>query len=163
MNWEAIGAVGEIVGALAVVVTLVYLVKQIQQNTAAVATATYESTMSGFNDINVVVASNPELASLLDKGTQNPDALNAEEVTQFNFLLRCYANQWWKLFKLHQRGSLSEDDWSVFAREAAQFLDQPGCRPFRAKNALFADLYVELDKHKAGAISDFGFSTTGKP
>lgn len=159
MNWEAIGAIGEIVGALAVVVTLVYMVIQIRQNTAAVATATYESTMTGFNDINVVVASDPELASLLDRGTQNPDELSAQEVTQFNFLLRCYANQWWKLLKLHERGSLSEDDWSVFAREAAQFLDQPGCRPFREQNALFADLYAELDKHKGSVISDFGFSS----
>ena len=102
MNWEAIGAIGEIVGALAVVITLAYLVIQIRQNTAAVATATYESTMTGFNDINVVVASNPELASLLDRGTQSPDTLSAEEITQFNFLLRCYANQWWKLLKLRE-------------------------------------------------------------
>ena len=162
MNWEAIGAIGEIVGALAVVVTLVYLVIQIRQNTAAVATATYESTMTGFNDINVVVASDPKLASLLDRGTQSPDALSAEETTQFNFLLRCYANQWWKLLKLHERGSLSERDWSVFAREAAQFLDQPGCRPFKAQNALFADLYVELDKHQGSVMSDFGFSSGEK-
>lgn len=159
MNWEAIGAIGEIIGALAVVVTLIYLVIQIRQNTAAVATATYESTMSGFNDINVVVASNPELASLLDRGTQNPNLLSAEEITQFNFLLRCYANQWWKLLKLHERGSLAEGEWSTFAREAAQFLDQPGCKPFRKQNALFADLYVELDKHRGDKISDFGFST----
>ena len=33
MNWDAIGAVGEIVGAIAVVVTLAYLAIQIQQNT----------------------------------------------------------------------------------------------------------------------------------
>lgn len=33
MNWEAIGAVGEIVGALAVVITLAYLAIQVQQNT----------------------------------------------------------------------------------------------------------------------------------
>jgi len=56
MNWEAIGAIGEIVGALAVVASLAYLVIQIRQNTAAVATATYESMMTGFNDINVIFA-----------------------------------------------------------------------------------------------------------
>lgn len=30
MNWDAIGAVGEIVGALAVVISLVYLASQIR-------------------------------------------------------------------------------------------------------------------------------------
>lgn len=32
MNWEAIGALGEIAGAVAVIVTLLYLAKQIRQN-----------------------------------------------------------------------------------------------------------------------------------
>jgi hypothetical protein len=159
VNWEAIAAIGEMLGASAVFVTLVYLALQIRQNTAAVATATYESTMTGFNDINIVVASKPALASLLDRGCQDPDSLKAEEVVQFNFLLRCYANQWWKLYKLHTRGSLSAGEWAIFAREAAQFLDQPGCRPFRAQNALFADLYTELDKHGGNLISDFGFGS----
>ena len=68
MNWEAISAIGQIVGALAVLITLIYLAIQLKQNTAAVATSTYESAMTGFNDINVVVASHPELASLLDRG-----------------------------------------------------------------------------------------------
>lgn len=157
MNWEAIAAVAELLGVTAVFVTLIYLAVQIKQNTAAVATATYESTMTGFNDINVVVAGNPTLASILDLGCQNQDSLNAKEIVQFNFLLRCYANQWWKLFKLYQRGSLPEGEWRVFAREAVQFLDQPGCKPFCDQNALFADLYAELDKHKGDVISDFGF------
>ena len=157
MNWDAIGAIGELLGASAVLVTLIYLAVQIKQNTSAVATATYESTMTGFNDINIVVAGNPALASVLDRGCQNPDSLNSEEVVQFNFLLRCYSNQWWKLFKLYERSSLPAAEWSIFAKEAAQFLEQPGCKPFCEQNALFADLYTELDKYKGGVISDFGF------
>lgn len=162
MNWEAISAVGQLVGALAVLITLIYLAIQLRQNTIAVATSTYESAMTGFNDINVVVASHPALASLLDRGCQSTDHLTAEETVQFNFLLRCYANQWWKLFKLYERGSLPEREWSIFAREAAQFFDQPGCGSFRDQNALFADLYKELDKHKAGEISNFGFGNRTK-
>jgi hypothetical protein len=36
MNWDAIGAIGEIVGAFAVVITLGFLVTQLRQNTLAV-------------------------------------------------------------------------------------------------------------------------------
>ena len=42
MNWEAIGALGETVGALAVLVTLVYLAMQIRQNTKTVQAAKTE-------------------------------------------------------------------------------------------------------------------------
>ncbi len=34
MNWEAIGAIGEVLGALVVVITIGYLAVQIRQNTA---------------------------------------------------------------------------------------------------------------------------------
>ncbi|MFT4563071.1 MAG: hypothetical protein ACI9BW_002824 [Gammaproteobacteria bacterium] len=36
MNWEAAGALGDIIGAVVVFLTLIYLVKQIRQNTKAV-------------------------------------------------------------------------------------------------------------------------------
>ena len=39
MNWEAVSALGQIIGALAVLITLIYLAIQLKQNTAAVATS----------------------------------------------------------------------------------------------------------------------------
>jgi hypothetical protein len=159
MNWEAIAAIGQLASAAAVLITLIYLAIQLKQNTTAVATSTYESTMTGFNDINVMVASHPKLASVLDRGCLGLDRLTAEEIVQFNFILRCYANQWWKLFKLHERGGLPTEEWAIFAREAAQFFEQPGCRQFRENNFLFTDLYKDLDKHKGDLISNFGFGS----
>ena len=60
----------------------------------------------------------------------NTDKLTEIEIFQFNFLLRSYTNQWWKLYKLYDRGSLSRNEWAIFAEEAAQFLEQPGCKTF---------------------------------
>ena len=158
MNWEAITAIGQLIGAIAVLITLIYLAIQMKQNTVAVATSTYESTMSGFNDINVVVASTPELASIINRGCMSINELTEIETVQFNFILRCYANQWWKLYKLYDRGSLGKSEWSIFAKEAAQFLEQPGCKPFCEQNKLFSDLYEELEKYKSGEVSNFGFT-----
>ena len=158
MNWEAITAIGQLIGAIAVLITLIYLAIQMKQNTSAVATSTYESTMTGFNDINIVVASTPELASIINRGCMNNDELTEIETVQFNFILRCYANQWWKLYKLYDRGSLGKSEWSIFAKEAAQFLEQPGCKPFCEQNKLFSDLYEELEKYKSGEVSNFGFA-----
>ena len=59
MNWEAIG---EVCGAIAVVVTLIYLAGQLRQNTNALRSASYqhwnEITSSGNRDKNgpVVIA-----------------------------------------------------------------------------------------------------------
>ena len=41
MNWEAMGAIGEIVGAIAVVTTLIVLIIQLRQNTRSMDEANY--------------------------------------------------------------------------------------------------------------------------
>ena len=43
MNWEAIGAVGEIVGAIAVIGTVGYLVSQIKQSRKATLAEIYQN------------------------------------------------------------------------------------------------------------------------
>ena len=35
MNWDAIGAIGEVAGALVVIISVIYLASQVRQNTAA--------------------------------------------------------------------------------------------------------------------------------
>ena len=40
MNWDALGAIGEIVGAVGVIATLAYLAVQVRQNTGAIRGAT---------------------------------------------------------------------------------------------------------------------------
>jgi len=42
MNWEAVGAIGEMGGAIGVIITLIYLAGQLRQNTKALRSASYE-------------------------------------------------------------------------------------------------------------------------
>jgi hypothetical protein len=63
MNWEAIGAIGEVAGAAGVIVTLAYLAIQIRLNTKVVnETATGETyrSFSGYRHL----LTDPHLASL---------------------------------------------------------------------------------------------------
>ena len=55
MNWEAIGAIAEAVGAAGVIASLVYLGTQIRSNTRAAKAAAYEQALTGGRDINLAV------------------------------------------------------------------------------------------------------------
>ena len=46
MNWDAIGALGELAGATAVVLSLVYVAVQIRDNTRSQQAATYHAMIS---------------------------------------------------------------------------------------------------------------------
>jgi len=57
MNWDAIGSIGEIAGAIGVVVSLVYLATQIRQNSAWLKSTVIESAGTRFRDFIPILIS----------------------------------------------------------------------------------------------------------
>ena len=156
MNWEAIGAIGGVVGAIAVVATLIYLAAQIRQNTKALTTAIYESIIGGFNDVISFHNSDAETSSLTRRGWLEPNELNEEEIFRFNMLARYLANHLYKLFRLYQAGVFPEAEWRRAAIEGSQvFFGMPGGRKFREGNHYYHELWVELGKFEGEQQSDY--------
>ncbi len=62
MNRDAIGAISEMIGAAAVVVTLLYLVKQIKQNTESNEAVDLQTCQSDSTAHWLAMAQNPELS-----------------------------------------------------------------------------------------------------
>jgi len=83
VNWEAISAIGQIVGALAVVISLIYLARQIRRNAAA-------ERQAGLNTLNrwlgeIVV--HPHLGELYYRGLHDFESLEGGELVRFSVLL----------------------------------------------------------------------------
>ena len=53
MNWDAIGAIGELVGALAVVLTLAYLALEVRRSRLIAESSAVDNLATGMNYINV--------------------------------------------------------------------------------------------------------------
>ena len=106
MTWESVGAVGELVGALAVVVTLLYLATQIRQNTASQRVAAKQEMARQFADFIDFLVLNPELESLHDRGVAG-DELNPTETLTFN---RIMAKSVWYLAVMHFQYRIQELD-----------------------------------------------------
>ena len=151
MNWDAVGAIAEVVGAIGVLITLVYLAVQIRHNSASVDASTEDGVTSGFNDVNNVIAADGDLARIFTVGLDDPGALSDEEVVRFFFLFSSYVNQYHRLLVLNRKGSFPNDRWGMYARELALLLSTPGGELWKAGNPHFADLWnavaeVEVDK-----------------
>jgi hypothetical protein len=61
MNWEAIGAVGETLGAFLVLITLIYLATQVRYAKNAAADANRLARAKGVCDLQLIAASNDQL------------------------------------------------------------------------------------------------------
>ena len=73
MNWQAIGAAGEVLGAIAVLLTLIYLTLQIRQNTKATRLQTAQATHQ-FSADGVSLLANVDTAVIWSKARNMPIA-----------------------------------------------------------------------------------------
>ena len=104
MNWDAIGAIGEIVGAVAVVATLFYLASQIRQNTrmarAEMTKDLYLASRAAIMD----VTSSDRLAEIWADIRPFEDEAAARRHTFYQSFFRLYELQ----FSLAKQGLLDE-------------------------------------------------------
>lgn len=94
VNWDAIGALGEIVGAIAVLLTLVYLALQTRQNTEAVRHAFVRGVQEDANLWRYKIVENPDVSELFRHGLRDPESLSANDRYRFRMLLDALVFHW---------------------------------------------------------------------
>jgi hypothetical protein len=91
MNWDAVGAVAEVIGALAVVLTLIYLAIQMKHSALAVNQAAQQSMVAEMGASMDSLFANPEGAEIWLKGITSYSSLSAVEKVQLTSLLHHFA------------------------------------------------------------------------
>ena len=93
MNWDALGAIAELAGALSVLGTLIYLAKQIKDNSKLLSTSIYETAMEGYNNINKWSIGDPDLVLLTHRMfVENEEEMTPIDKFRVDMIHRIYAN-----------------------------------------------------------------------
>lgn len=143
MNWDAIGAIGEILGAAAVIATLLYLAKQLSHAVDSTNSAATDRLVRGFDEINRMIVSDRSLRETLLKET---DLTPPEKEQYFQFVV-LYCNIWFSAQSEYDRGQISDDLYNGAAADVQVEID----RWPRFKE--FGELWLERFPHVgAGAI-----------
>jgi hypothetical protein len=79
MNWTLVGAVAELLGAIAVVISLVYLSRQVNQNTHAVRTANASTVQSNFQQLARMLYTDREMGGIVLSVMAGDDDLSPED------------------------------------------------------------------------------------
>ena len=126
MNWEALGAIAELLGAIGVIATLLYLSRQIENNSkqlegaATIAVHTYErSLIEGLYD-------NPQLWEIVKKGNADWDSLTPEEQSYAGLWNIKETGYWEMAYRLHQQGALNPDVYTAKESYYLEFYQSKG-------------------------------------
>ena len=126
MNWEALGAIGEIVGAIAVVLTLGYLAVQIRQNTRSVRAATHHSSARAATETQNIFAQSNDLARIFRIGSRESEELTEDERQRFDAILLSIFMWYEDAFFQYQQSMIDREVWEGRERSLLGQLKRPG-------------------------------------
>jgi len=128
-TWATVAAaIGQIAGAIAVVITIIYLAIQIRQNSEAVKSAAAQSVLESLNEAIQSAASTPQLARVVALGQTNYEQLSEDERQQF--LIWLFG--WFRIIEqAHHNyvlGQFEQRVWNGYARHIRSVMQAPAVR-----------------------------------
>ena len=84
MNWEMISAVGQMLGAIGVIISIIYLAAQIRNQNKESQRAAMNVLTSHWSDLNRTIVENPDLAALWLRALQSFDELDSTSKLRFS-------------------------------------------------------------------------------
>ena len=108
MNWDAVGAVGELLGAVVVIATLLYLARQISQTNKISKTSVARELQQKYSELYTLIASDPEINSLVTRLRRSDYVPQSEEEDeQLESFCLLLAGLWLSTGVAHSQGRQS--------------------------------------------------------
>jgi hypothetical protein len=124
VNWEAISAIGQLVGALAVVISLIYLANQVRSNARETRLAAGRSTLDLLNRFSQQIAGHADLAELRSRGFHDFESLEGVDRARFGSYMHAVFRSVEDVYYQHLEGHLDSRVWrgiEVVVREMNAF------------------------------------------
>jgi len=136
MNWEAIGAVGEIVGATAVVLSLIYLAIQVRQNSNMARAESRLRLVDTWREFSNSLESGDVYA--FGRGLQHYPELPPAEIVKFRGHLYHALHFFQCALALREAHTLDEETYSRYATIIAALFATPGGHRFWEEARIFS-------------------------
>ena len=136
MTIMELGALGEFIGSIGVIVTLFYLAVQIRQNTAQQKKIELEARASAVNasasalrEARRAVYQDSELSEIFLKGMSNPEDLSEIYFVRFRILIQNILDGLWDIHSRTRVTGLSPEIWeSLGVKAVERMIATPGGR-----------------------------------
>lgn len=126
MTLDQLASIGEIIGGIAVIISLVYLAVQIRMNTEAERSSTYQAIVSDFGSLNNTMAGTPELSNLYVQAMEDYHQLTPDQKARISQLFFQCFRYFENMFYQYKKGYLDEEVWIGWKRLMLTYYSRPG-------------------------------------
>ncbi|MDH3352067.1 MAG: hypothetical protein OEM60_04495 [Gammaproteobacteria bacterium] len=127
-NLESLANLGEIIGAIAVVVSLIYLAVQVRQNTKAQQTENFSRALDRVAAIQATLSQDAETSVIFSKGVSDPSDLTSRERMQFTWTMYELFGAFEFMFIASKTNAIPEEIWQRWSSAIAWWLSYSGVK-----------------------------------
>jgi len=146
LNWDAIGAFAEVIGALAVLVTLAYLAIQTRDNVRVMRSRAVWDAQVSFVEVNEILGDGGTVSKLMYKALSKPEELSSYE----KYLAHRFCRGWFQRmeaqFALYTAGILDEEVWELrrgYAKAILNYQIMKEAWEVDKGNSMFTKAFIE--------------------
>jgi len=144
MNWDAIGAIGELIGAGAVIATLIYLAQQIKDGARASRSAAVTDATNSIQALYQELGTNSETSERFLKGLTDYDSMSESEQFQWLMLMHSWFIGFQRSFFLAQEGTLDVNLRDSIGTAIVAVNHLPGLKQYwRQRSSFFHSEFVD--------------------
>jgi hypothetical protein len=134
MNWEAIGAVGEIGGAIAVVATLLVLYRQIRATSKQLTLSSSTDANSLFNDAFQPIYNNEHNLRIWTTGLRDPASLCEDDLEVYILFMSRLMAVFDTIVELYEHETIPKERFQNYVDFIKQFLEAEGGKVWISRN-----------------------------
>jgi len=159
MNWDAIGAIAETLGAVGVIASMVYLATQIRQSRDQMRAATYQQMQATITDRVCWASQSSEIEEAVRLGLGDFEQLSDEDAFRFNLSASAVTMACENSHYQYRIGMLDEDRWQIHRSAVELSFRSPGFAQWWRSNPSIPDSspeFVALVEEILGEEADRG-------
>ena len=148
MNWEAIGAIGEVSAAVATLAMLVYLSVQVRHARDATQSASELEASKLITQINQHITDDSDLRRIFDLvADDHEEEMSVEDVSHYLWLVATFAHAAEGVWLQFEKGLISKKVWEKWERSFGTNLNSPIIRSWwsQARISFSTEFYDHFD------------------
>ena len=128
VTFEQLGGLGEFIGALAVLGSLVYVGREIRENSRSTRLAAMQSALLAAQNVMALPVKDRDLARVVRLGLTNVSELDEDEHQQFRYWLYLLLRVHEDMFVQHKAGVIDDETWLARSASVRTIFATPGGR-----------------------------------
>ena len=154
MDWNTVNVVAEVIGSIGVILSLIYLAKEVKRGAKNLRTSMRDSTFHSLMEWNYFIMSDPDLAWVFQQGCENIESLGVKERARYVHVMYSFFKMFENIYLHYSDKSIDNSVWEHNRKILESYVVTKGAQHYWNKRKAIFDPQFQMyfDKIQAPEV-----------